>query len=98
MNRREFLGAASFSIIAPELVRGSAANSAVRVGLLGCGGRGSEDVASMAKNGGARVVAIADIFPDQLEKAKERFGVASSQMFGGIDAAQKIVKAVKEAA
>jgi myo-inositol 2-dehydrogenase / D-chiro-inositol 1-dehydrogenase len=90
MNRREFLGAASFSIIAPELVRGSAANSAVRVGLLGCGGRGSEDVASMAKNGGARVVAIADIFPDQLDKAKERFGVASSQMFSGIDAAQKI--------
>ena len=100
MNRREFLGASTFSIIAPHLVRGSAANSAVRVGLLGCGGRGTEDVTSMVKNGGARVVAIADLFPDQLERAQANFnklaqqngyaGLDPSQIFRGVDAAERI--------
>src|SRR2546430_13604622 len=46
VDRRKFLGAAAMTagmmLIKPELVRGTAANSAVRVGLLGCGGRGTE--------------------------------------------------------
>ena len=46
IGRREFLGtaaaaAAGLMIIRPELVRGTAANSAVRLGILGCGGRGT---------------------------------------------------------
>src|SRR5512133_3885360 len=100
MNRREFLEASTFSIIAPQLVRGTAANSAVRVGLLGCGGRGTEDATSMAKNGGARVVAIADLFQDQLERGKAHFdklaqengysGIDASQVFRGVDAAERI--------
>jgi len=43
VDRRKFIGAAAATagmmFIKPELVRGTAANSAVRVGLLGCGGR-----------------------------------------------------------
>src|SRR5271165_5914241 len=52
LNRRAFLGAAAFSIINAGLVRGTQANSAVRVGLLGCGGRGTADASSMLTNAG----------------------------------------------
>ena len=44
VGRREFIGtaaAASAMIIKPELVWGTERNSAVRLGLLGCGGRGA---------------------------------------------------------
>ncbi len=52
---------------------GSAANSAVRLGLLGCGSRGTTVATSFAKNTPARVVALADLFPDQLTAAKAHF-------------------------
>ena len=49
ITRRKFIavaaGTASAMLIKPNLVRGTAANSAVRLGLLGCGGRGTEDEA-----------------------------------------------------
>ena len=45
VDRRTFLATASVGagvmFIKPQLVFGTEANSAVRVGLLGCGGRGS---------------------------------------------------------
>ncbi len=68
IDRRAFLGGAgaAFLIVRPEAVRGSAANSAVRLGLLGCGGRGTAVATSFATNTTARVVALADMFPDQL--------------------------------
>jgi predicted dehydrogenase len=92
MDRREFLGsaaAAGLMIIKPELVRGTAANSAVRLGLLGCGGRGTADATGMVTNAGARVAALADMFPDQLEKAKKHFDdLASKNGYAGVDASQ----------
>ena len=53
MGRRQFLGAAGAAgimIIKPQLVRGTAANSAIRLGLLGCGHRGTHVATSFANN------------------------------------------------
>lgn len=89
LGRREFLttaGAASFMIMKPQLVFGTAANSAIRLGLLGCGGRGSAVATSFANNTTARVTALADLFPDQLDKAKVRFDdIAAKKGYAGID-------------
>jgi predicted dehydrogenase len=86
--------------IKPQLVFGTAANSNVRVGLLGCGGRGTEDALSLVETGGARVVALADLFQDQLDAAQARFDQAQqakgyaalgvSQLFLGPNAYQQI--------
>lgn len=77
ITRRKFiavaLGSASAMLIKPNLVRGTAANSAVRVGLLGCGGRGTEDASNLVDTGGARVVALGDMFQDQLDIARQHF-------------------------
>ncbi len=87
--RRDLLKAAApaaFTILRPELVRGSAANSAVRVGLIGCGRRGSTDATNIANATDARITALADLFPDQLAKAKARFNkLAETKNYSGIE-------------
>ncbi len=73
----------------PELVRGTAANSAVRVGLLGCGGRGTEDASNLVDTGGARVVALADMFQDQLDKGRAHFDeIQKAKGFAALDPSQ----------
>jgi len=76
MGRRKFLtaatGAAAFTILKPQVVRGLQANSAVRVGLLGCGGRGTTHLGTILKNTDARVTALADMFQDRLDRAKQQ--------------------------
>jgi predicted dehydrogenase len=86
--------------IKPGLVRGTAANSAVRVGLLGCGGRGTEDATNLIDTGNARVVALADMFRDQLDAARAHFNqvqqakdytdIDKSQLFLGPNAYQQM--------
>jgi len=82
MDRRKFVsGAAAASglmILKPKTAFGYEANSAVRLALLGCGRRGTAVASSFAKNTGARIVALADIFPDQLGKAKTHFDALQS--------------------
>ena len=103
LDRREFLGAAaaaSFMIIQPQLVRGTAANSQVRLGILGCGGRGTAVGSGFVQDAGARVTALADLFSDQLEAARKQFdemqrakgypAIDSSQLFKGPHAYKEI--------
>src|SRR5215467_13629778 len=104
MDRRSFLGsaagAAGLMIVPSSLVRGTQANSAVRVGLLGCGGRGTEDATNMLDTGGARIVALADLFQDQLDAARSHFNqllqaknfpiLDTAQLFAGPEAYQKL--------
>lgn len=92
MGRREFMGTAataSLMILKPQLVRGTAANSAVRLGVLGCGGRGTMDATGLANNTPTRVVALGDLFADQLAAAKKTFdNLAQTKGYAGIDPSQ----------
>lgn len=96
VDRRTFLGvttsAAAAMFIKPELVRGTRANSAIRVGLLGCGGRGTEDAQNLVDTGGAQVVALADLFQDQLDAARAHFDeVQQAKGYAALDAKQLFV-------
>jgi len=78
MNRRHFLRASSAAgssllLLKPATAFGYQANSVVRLGLLGCGSRGTAVATSFAKNTTAQVVALADLFPDQLAAAQTHF-------------------------
>src|SRR5512146_968094 len=91
VTRRKFMGVAAGTaaamLIKPSLVRGTAANSAVRVGLLGCGGRGTEDASNLVDTGGARVVALGDMFQDQLDLARKHFDdMQQSKGYAALDA------------
>src|SRR5437868_9411193 len=96
VDRRTFLeittSAAAAMFIKPELVRGTKANSAIRVGLLGCGGRGTEDATNLMDTGGARVVALGDLFRDQLDAAHAHFDkIQQAKGYAAIDASQLFV-------
>src|ERR1039458_7828145 len=51
--------------------RGTAANSAVTVGLIGSGGRGTFDAGLLVNIENARLVALCDIFDDRIARIKK---------------------------
>ena len=104
LDRRKFLGIAAAGAgvmyMQPRLVFGTEANSAVRVGLLGCGGRGTEDASNLV-DAGARVVALADLFQDQLDAARNHFDqLQQAKGYAALDSSQLFVgpKAFEQAA
>jgi myo-inositol 2-dehydrogenase / D-chiro-inositol 1-dehydrogenase len=76
MNRREFLQtgtACGLLLLKPGTAFSYQANSAVRLGLLGCGNRGTAVATSFSRSTSAQVVALADIFPDKLALGRSHF-------------------------
>lgn len=82
MNRRNFVGGAASGLLLlkSKTAFGYEANSAVRLALLGCGNRGTSVATSFAKNTSARIVALADIFPDKLVTAKTHFDEVNTRL------------------
>lgn len=79
ISRRAFAAAA---IVPFSAVRGSAQNSAITVGLIGCGGRGTYDAKLLTQNvKDARLVAVADLFPEKAEAAKKAAGVPDAKTY-----------------
>lgn len=74
MNRRHAL----FTITSARAAFGSQANSKVQVGTIGTGNRGRYDTNFVAQDGRAQVVALCDLYPDQLDRAKTQVPAASS--------------------
>jgi predicted dehydrogenase len=80
-SRRDFVrasGAAGLGlmIVRPETARGSEANSALSIGLIGCGNRGSYVSGIFAKHEFAKVTAVCDIYEDKLAAAEKKYSGA----------------------
>lgn len=80
VERRGFLhsAGAGLLILRPQTAFGTQANSAVEFGLVGCGGRGTWIGASFQEFTGARLVAMADVFPDRMDAAGQAMKAAPS--------------------
>ncbi len=90
IQRRSFIkGAAAISAITllkPSTAFGSKANSAVQVGIIGCGNRGTSVITAMSKHTNINIIAMADLFEDQLITAKEKLDKLNQEKgFSGID-------------
>lgn len=77
LTRRDLMGggaslAAAFTIVRPEAVRGSQANSQISVGLIGSGGRGTYDAGIFQADSRSRVTALCDLFDDRIEIATQK--------------------------
>lgn len=100
VGRRGFLGAAGLMILKPALIRGTAANSALQLGVLGCGGRGLTVASGFLENTNTRIVALADLFADQLEAAEKSLNelqnskghapIGKSRIFRGPNAYEEV--------
>src|SRR5437588_13133814 len=90
-NRRDFFkstrtaaaAALGFTIGRRQSVRGAQGNSALSVGLIGCGRRGSYVTGLFAKNEFAKVAYLCDIYDDQIAAASKLFSGAKA--FKNID-------------
>ena len=60
-------------ILRPDIVFGTKRNSAIRVGIVGCGNRGTSVISSMSKNTNISIIAMADIFDYQLQSSLQEF-------------------------
>jgi predicted dehydrogenase len=77
----------------------AAGSDLIKIGLIGCGGRGSGSIANaLSVNPGAQLYAMADAFADRLDNARSQLQQkCSNQMdvnnrcFSGFDAAQKLI-------
>lgn len=105
--RRDFLqtttaavaGGALATLATSRMVH-AAGTEVLKVGLVGCGGRGrgaAQD--AMAADPYAKLTALADAFPDQLRRAREglskelgdRYAVDEDHAFSGLDAYKQLI-------
>ena len=95
--RRKFItttGAAaigSFTIVNPLIARGSLANTKIRIGVIGCGGRGTWIAKLFKAHGGYEIVAGADYFQDKVETFGNQLGVSKNKLFTGLSAYKKLI-------
>ena len=91
-DRRDFVktAAAGLLILKPATVFGSQANSAVEVGLIGCGGRGNWLAPFFPEYTGARIVALADVVQEHLDSTGKTLKVDSSRAYYGPEAYKEL--------
>ncbi|MDX9974459.1 MAG: Gfo/Idh/MocA family oxidoreductase [FCB group bacterium] len=92
INRRGFLKtAAALTVVVPSVAWGYAANEAVRLGLVGCGGRGPWVGDLFQKHTNTKVVAVHDFFQDRVDTAGENLGVEPARRYTGLDGYKELV-------
>ena len=111
-SRRQFLGgalAAGASATVLDTLSAAAADAPaseakpkefarkIKLGLIGCGGRGSWLGDLFTKHGGYEIRAVADYFPERAEKAGDKFGVDKSRRFSGLSAHKHLLESGVEA-
>ena len=69
----------------------------LKVGLIGCGGRGSWIAGLFKQHGGYEFVAAADYFPDRAEKTGTSLGAVKSKCFSGLSAYKRLIESGVEA-
>ncbi len=87
-SRRRFLAEAGAAAVTASILRPNIAHAAdgpkVRLGLIGCGGRGRWITNLFAKHGGYEIVGVADYFQDRADQAGDQFKVAGDHRFTGL--------------
>ncbi len=102
ISRRDFikeagLAAASLTVLPAGLVHGSQANSRIKLGIIGCGGRGTWIANLFAQHGGYEISAGADYFADRAAELGAQLAVPASRLFSGLSAYKRLLDSGVEA-
>ena len=100
MGRRAFLAGAAattFTVMKPSLVRGSAANSAMEIGMIGCGGRGNWIAKLFVDNGKYRFVACSDYFQDRVDGFGAKYQVPADRRYTTLSAHKRLLESKLDA-
>ncbi len=98
VTRREFVvaagaTAATLTILKPDLIKGSVANSKIKIGLIGCGGRGQWIMDLFKKHGGYEIYAGHDYFQDRVDEFARKFDVPKERCFTGLYGYRQMLQA-----
>ena len=101
VSRRHFiaqtgLGLAAVSTTSLATAQGSAANTRLRLGVVGCGGRGQWITGLFQENSGYEIVAIADYFQGRIDENITKAKLTSVRSYTGLQCAEKMIAAVKQ--
>ncbi|MEY2879449.1 MAG: putative oxidoreductase YvaA [Verrucomicrobiota bacterium] len=100
LSRRDFVrvsttvaGTAALAQLAiPRALGAYAASDKIRVGVVGCGGRGTGAARNCVESApGVEIVALADLFPAQVAAAKTKLKVPNAATFSGFGAFQQLL-------
>lgn len=101
VSRRDFIKTSAVTGVAVALAGKNVIFAApvkrkFRVGLIGCGGRGTEAIGNIIEAGkfldvDIEVVGLADWFKTQIDKVAEKYSVPESKCFVGADAYRKLL-------
>lgn len=64
-----------------QAIRGSAQNSAIRIGIIGAGSRGTYTGSTIAKDPHVKIAAVCDIVPDHIANAKAKIGAPDAREY-----------------
>jgi len=103
VSRRQFIknsslvaASAAAAVNFPSILHAQAKQpiNAIIIGIGGRGGGAGQNFLEAAKSVGveAKIVAVADIFPEQAKRGKENFDVPEDKCFSGFDAYQKALE------
>jgi predicted dehydrogenase len=79
------------TVMRPSLVRGAEANTKIKAGVIGLGGRGAWIANLVKKHGGYEVTAVADYFDNVAQSVGEKLGVDKAKRFSGLSGYKKVI-------
>ena len=96
INRRQFItnagtAALTFTVLKPNLIRGTDVNSKIKLGLIGCGGRGTWITRLFQNHGGYEIVSAADYFKDRVNTFGDRFNIPDNKRFTGLSCYKQLL-------
>ncbi|MEM7386460.1 MAG: Gfo/Idh/MocA family oxidoreductase, partial [Verrucomicrobiota bacterium] len=96
LERRSFLRRTGAMAVGTSLttgmVRAGEEKEKIRLGLIGCGGRGKWIADLFSKNGAFQLVAVADYFQDRVDEVGKAFEVAEDRRFTGLDGYEQLLE------
>lgn len=106
MSRRGFLvasAATAAAVLTPDIGVFAAGSDTIRVGVVGCGGRGTGAAVDCAKSAaGVKIVALGDLFQERLDKCLQNLvandeikacvDVSPDRCFTGFDAYREVMR------
>ncbi|HSW45220.1 MAG TPA: Gfo/Idh/MocA family oxidoreductase, partial [Phycisphaerae bacterium] len=101
VGRRQLLGtaiaAAGLTFVKSRSVAGTQANSTIELGIIGSGRRGTWIGKLFQKDGRYRIVALADVFDDQLAAARGELSVDAARCHKGMEAYKELLNSKLDA-
>ncbi len=97
LNRRQFItgtsmAAAGLTLLQPSLAAAADAPDKLKLGLIGCGGRGQWIARLFTESGKFNFVAGADYFAEKVDQFGEKFGVPAAKRYTGLSGYKQLLE------